>query len=1033
MALPTLAYWAKRLTPENYIAAVRQGLAGTVSGVEVHLAKAARSLDARANAINAIVGEREAISQAFASRWSGAVPNMQELSLVHPPTDLVERLKTGRLPWFQSGKDAQRMKETRWVSQRLFELEESLVSELRSFTGAWRRALPAQVQSPAAQLPNLLAGIEDYPNGLDRVSPGEGPLVLQVGEAAWALDAAVPHLGGAASSTLTSQSIAALPPANPFSALVDLVRDGGFSTDHRTTVESAVARLLALLPAGQLKVHLYDPVKVGASLKFLSDLGDLTRAAVADVRVVAADLEPLLDDLTRHVARVTQQYLGSRHNSLAEYNRAAGEVAEAYHLLVLMDFPSGRIDDDVMRKLDTLIKAGPACGVFTFILSSDPSRYSFGLPVLRNEVWTMPDQMIHGMRGVLPTLRGSSGQVTIDGIRSKDWHRYVSLRPMVLWRGSQWSPSTSPEVKRLVARLDRDISGAKPRSISPAATAKRLQAMPGRGHDANPDDPSTWWRKKATHGVEAAIGVTGDRDVANVVLESAGSEPGLIIGGQPGTGKSVLLHALICNLVRNYSPQDLELYLLDPKQGVEFMVYATGNLPHAKVITVKAPPESTILVLEDLIEQIAARGELFRNTRTASGANPDKLDDYLSAPGAQRLPRIVAVIDEFQALLNTGDDETSMRASGLLDRTIREGRAFGIHLVLATQSLQGITHLPAAVTNMIGSKVVLRVSEDDSRIFLGPQDLDAAKLGKGSGKAILKRPGIDKREIQVTNETKDSAHATAKSLAAKASSFRRPTVLDFSRLRPPTKLSAKADNGNGLQLLVARGMGVTESVNARLPLNDDGHLLVVAGPGRGTASGPNLGILSAMLATCVVAKVPFDLVDFGDMQTAFDVALGKIQQAVSCPQRRFARKNLFEQYLEQALVLARQGGPKASTRKVLFLMNTHRSRELVDGGDITYKLSELLSVAATGRVHVVVHSDTGAAASRILSNADLLRQFGARLFARMDSDSSYQLLGSNEAERLVGDELLLWEQTGEKTKAVSFAPFDVKAWARIAQ
>ncbi|SDW85972.1 DNA segregation ATPase FtsK/SpoIIIE [Arthrobacter sp. cf158] len=1033
MALPTLAYWIKRLTPEGYAAAVGQGLAGTVRGVEAHLTKVARSLDVCTVAISSIVDEREAIVDAFASRWNVAVPSMQQIAMAHPPTDLVERLRTGRQPWFQSGKDGQRQRESMWVSQRLFELEKSLVTELQAFANTWSRSRPAQVQSPATQPPALLPGIADRPNGLDRVNPGEGPLVLQIGEAVWSLDVGVPHLSGMTSSGLTSQIVAALPPAKSFPVLIDFVRDGGFATDHRSTVESAVVRLLALLPAAQLKVRLFDPVRVGASLKFLSDLGDLTRSAVADVRVVAADLEPLLDDLTRHVALVTQQYLGSRHGSLAEYNRAAGEVAEAYHLLVLMDFPAGRVDDEVLRKLETLVRAGPTCGVFTLILSAEPGRYSFGLPVLQNAVWVSSDQMVRGMRGALPALGSQSGQVTIDGIRSKDWRRYLSLRPKVLWSGSAWSSSAAPEVKRLVVRLDRDVRGAKPRSITPAAAAKRLQSMPGRGRDANPDDPSTWWRKRAIHGVEANVGVTGDRDVATVVLESAGSEPGLIIGGQPGTGKSVLLHALICDLARNYSPQDLELYLLDPKQGVEFTVYATGKLPHAKVITVKAPPASTILVLEDLMDQIAARGELFRNTRTASGANPDKLDDYLAAPGARPIPRIVAVIDEFQALLNTGDDETSMRAAGLLDRTIREGRAFGIHLVLATQSLQGISHLPSAVTNMIGSKVVLRVSEDDSRIFLGPQDLDAARLGKGSGKAILKRPGIRKREIQVTNETKDSAHTTVKSLAAKVRNTQRPTVLDFSRMRPPTRLSSKADSNVGLQLLVARGMGVTESVNARLPVNDDGHLLVVAGPGRGTTPGPNLGILSAMLATCVVARVPFDVVDFGDMQTGFDIALGQIQRTVSGPQRRFARRNLFELYLDEALTLARQGGPKASTRKVLFLVNAHRNRELVDGGDIAYKLSELLSVAATGRVHVVLHSDTGTAASRILSNADLLPQFGARLFTRLDSDSSYQLLGSNEAERLVGDELLLWEQTGEKTKAVPFAPFDAKTWARIAR
>lgn len=113
----------------------------------------ARSLDARTLAINSIVAEREAIAEAFASRWNVAVPYMQQVALAYPPTDLVERLRTGRKPWFQSGKDAQRHRESLWVSQRLFELEKSLVTELQAVANAWSRSGPAQVKSPATQPP----------------------------------------------------------------------------------------------------------------------------------------------------------------------------------------------------------------------------------------------------------------------------------------------------------------------------------------------------------------------------------------------------------------------------------------------------------------------------------------------------------------------------------------------------------------------------------------------------------------------------------------------------------------------------------------------------------------------------------------------------------------------------------------------------------------------------------------------------------------------------------------------------------------
>ena len=60
------------------------------------------------------------------------------------------------------------------------------------------------------------------------------------------------------------------------------------------------------------------------------------------------------------------------------------------------------------------------------------------------------------------------------------------------------------------------------------------------------------------------------------------------------------MHAMITNLALNYSPDEIDLYLIDFKKGVEFKVYATRELPHASVVAIESEREFGISVLERL-------------------------------------------------------------------------------------------------------------------------------------------------------------------------------------------------------------------------------------------------------------------------------------------------------------------------------------------------------------------------------------------------------------------------------------------------
>jgi hypothetical protein len=202
----------------------------------------------------------------------------------------------------------------------------------------------------------------------------------------------------------------------------------------------------------------------------------------------------------------------------------------------------------------------------------------------------------------------------------------------------------------------------------------------------------------------------------------------VLIAGKTGSGKSTLLNALVTNLAAHYSPDQLHFYLIDFKKGVEFKAYATHRLPHARVIAIESEREFGLSVLERLDVELKRRGDLFR----ARGVQD--LPGYRNASPASPLPRILLVIDEFQEFF-TSDDKISHDASLLLDRLVRQGRAFGIHVLLGSQTLAGAYSLARSTIGQMAVRIALQCSESDAHLILS-EDNTAARLLNRPGEAI---------------------------------------------------------------------------------------------------------------------------------------------------------------------------------------------------------------------------------------------------------------------------------------------------------
>src|SRR5216684_1796224 len=99
-----------------------------------------------------------------------------------------------------------------------------------------------------------------------------------------------------------------------------------------------------------------------------------------------------------------------------------------------------------------------------------------------------------------------------------------------------------------------------------------------------------------------------------------------------------------------------------------------------------------------------------------------------------RMPRILLIVDEFQEFF-VEDDRYSQMAALLLDRLVRQGRAFGIHVLLGSQTLGGAYSLARTTIGQMAVRIALQCNEADAHLILS-DDNPAARLLSRPGEAI---------------------------------------------------------------------------------------------------------------------------------------------------------------------------------------------------------------------------------------------------------------------------------------------------------
>ncbi len=464
------------------------------------------------------------------------------------------------------------------------------------------------------------------------------------------------------------------------------------------TLQLVMVRLLTGLPPGRVRFTLIDPVGLGQNFAGFMHLADYDDALIGGrIWTESGQIDQRLNDLTEHMETVIQKYLRNEYPTIDDYNRQAGELAEPYRFLVIADFPSG-FSEDALRRLSSIVSSGARCGVYTLIASDQRQRLASAL---------LEDLVARSVH--LAPKAGTDAQPPEGQFVWKD--EVFGRFPLTL---------DQPPDQTALTRLMEQVGRA-------AQRAKRVEEP----FSAIAPPAGQVWSRESHEELSVPIGRTGATRLQSLRL-GRGVAQHALVGGKTGSGKSTLLHALITNAALWYSPREIELYLIDFKRGVEFKTYATHALPHARAVAVESDREFGLSVLQRLDAELGRRGELFRR------AGVQDLPAYRRAESTP-LPRVLLVIDEFQEFF-TEEDRLAQEAALLLDRLVRQGRAFGIHLLLGSQTISGASGLARSTLGQMAVRIALQTSEADSQLILGDDNL-AARLLDRPGEAIYNDAG----------------------------------------------------------------------------------------------------------------------------------------------------------------------------------------------------------------------------------------------------------------------------------------------------
>lgn len=636
-----------------------------------------------------------------------------------------------------------------------------------------------------------------------------------------------------------------------------------------------------------------------------------------------------------------------------------------------------------------------------------------------------------------------------------------------------------------------------------AKVSEAIQSVPT---DIVPFDrlyPDQLWASSSSRNLCAPIGMAGARDKLEflVGMYADGSyEPAhALLAGTTGSGKSYTLHAIIFSLALHYSPDELELYLLDYKEGVEFQIYVTPDrldnpnalndpdptrmLPHARVISIESDAEFGLSVLERAIAEIETRGKAFKSVGASS------LESYRKSTG-KVLPRLLIVIDEYQQMYLQADSRLCERLNDALETIAKQGRSFGVHLLLGSQSPR-VKDFRERIYEQMAVRMAMNMSRSTASMIMAEGNVDVVELLDRAGKLAYNDRLGEKNCNRIGQVAFIDAKARLTAMQAilqtsQSSGFQRsaPTVVfngvQAAQLKHNSELKALADCERWLSLKelnqqylhekdwislenpratwLGESMRIGRQVRAIFRRRPRNHLLLI-GSTESEIFGMLGGLLIGLVHTYSPDSVAFQIADlalseeevaeltpiFRDaFATQFDIAIGK---RFAEPHRDIARAEIiWQQVIEEfdRRQTIRQNDTDAMDfGKSLFFIFALGNLSQMDcfrpvagrmGDEMSPDAKKLLEIASRGSelgIHIVLWlSDFKAFQQLFGGNRAALGNFDLRVALKMTDRDSQDFLGESIAKNLRDSQAYFTDASTPDTPE-KFRPYAVLTPAAI--
>ncbi len=750
----------------------------------------------------------------------------------------------------------------------------------------------------------------------------------------------------------------------------------------RPALQSLLLRAVVIAPPGGLRLAAVDAAGMGATFAAFLRLPDACRDPQVWSR--AEEIAARLEALERHIESVIQTRLQNQYPDLVAYNQALGEIAVPYVVLAVADFPAG-FETRSIQSLLRIARNGPRAGVH--------------LLLGWNETFPLPREVSRADLQAMGTV------LTLDENGTLRWQKRSPVR---------LDPLPPPEqINRLL-----EAYGQAAAQVSVILPFRRV-AIP----------PEEQWGGQARFGLRIPIGLRSTGEVQELQLGGEGVVHHGLIGGITRSGKSNLLHVLILQLALRYSPQELEMYLIDFKEGVEFQDYIA--LPHVRAVGLECEREFGRSILRHVQGVMETRGRQFKSLGVSDYAAYRRLAE-------SSLPRLLLVMDEFQILF--AEDDAIARESGLiLEDIARRGAGFGIHLVLSSQSPSAAGMYGTRIFNQMALRIALRCH---------PADLTAI-LGEGHPAAALERPGeaiyndeMGHREksvqVRIALLEAEERRRLVQMLADRARALSLEPPVTFDR-RAPARLEANpewlarleqpfpATRPPAVRVWLGEPVEIKPPTAATLERYVRSNLLILGGNDE-EAHGLLVAALLSLAAHYGPSQARFLVADFARPESPLHGLFARLRLPqpleVFGPRQVGAALSQLVAQLEERLQ-----GALAETDVYLLIAGLHRWRELRSADPYTQsepakQLTRLAEEGPEVGIHLIIWADAFSTLERVFKRGGV-GHFDLRVAFHLSEKDSGDLFGNNQAAKLVENRALFRHEDWEMGRLEKFKPYAV--------